>query len=53
MDIRKVIADYDAMFGTYSLTEIENYLYRNLDEARRTGDAGAQITLLNEIIGFC
>lgn len=53
MNIEKIIANYDSMFGKYSMAEIENYLYQNLTEAKMTGKKEAQLTLLNEIIGFC
>lgn len=53
MNIQKIIDNYDAMFGKHSIAEIENYLYQNLTEAKMTGEKEAQLTLLNEMIGFC
>ncbi len=53
MDIRKILADYDSMFGRYSLTEIEEYLKQHLQQAKLLNDNFIQITLLNELIGLC
>ena len=53
MDINKILAEYDAMFGSYELEEIEAFLQNNIENAIDTGDYGSMITLLNEIIGFC
>ena len=53
MDINKILAEYDAMFGSYELEEIEAFLQNNIKNAIDTGDYGSMITLLNEIIGFC
>lgn len=53
MDIRKILADYDAMFGKYDLSDIENYLKQQLQQAEKENESSARITLLNEIIGFC
>lgn len=53
MDINKILAEYDAMFGNYGLEEIEDFLKNNIENAIELGDYGSMITLLNEIIGFC
>jgi len=53
MDINKILAEYDAMFGRCELAEIEVFLQQNMEQARGIDDYGAMITLLNEIIGFC
>lgn len=53
MNIENIIAEYDKMFGKYSLTDIENYLSKHLMDAKMSGENEAQITLLNEIIGLC
>ncbi len=53
MDINKILAEYDGMFGKCDLAEIETFLQQNMEQAKGTGDYGAMITLLNEIIGFC
>jgi len=53
MNIQQIIANYDAMFGKHSMAEIENYLYQNITEAKMTGEKEVQLTLLNEMIGFC
>ncbi len=53
MDVNKILAEYDSMFGRCKLTDIEKFLANNIEIARDSGDYGAMITLLNEIIGFC
>lgn len=53
MDINSILAEYDSMFGKCELADIEAFLKKNIESARDTGDYGAMITLLNEIIGFC
>lgn len=53
MDIEKILADYDAMFGKCDLAEIENYLVQKMNEAKDAKESGILFTLLNEIIGFC
>lgn len=53
MNIEKILAEYDAMFGRCSLGEIEDFLCRKISEAKAAGEYGIVISLLNEIIGFC
>ena len=53
MNLEKILAQYDAMFGKNSLEEIENYLVKTIAEAKEKAELGIVITLLNEIIGFC
>lgn len=53
MNLEKILAQYDAMFGTYSLNEIEKYLADTIAEAKEKTEMGILVTLLNEIIGFC
>ena len=53
MDINKILEEYDAMFGTKDLSEIEGYLVSNIRLAKDKSEFGALVTLLNEIIGFC
>ncbi len=53
MNINEILTQYDAMFGKNSLTEIEEYLAGNIQEAIDKSELGVVITLLNEIIGFC
>jgi len=53
MDINSILAEYDNMFGKCELADIEAFLKNNIQKANDTGDYGAMITLLNEIIGFC
>lgn len=53
MNLEKILAQYDAMFGKNSLQEIEDYLVGTIREAQDKSEKGILITLLNEIIGFC
>lgn len=53
MDINSILAEYDSMFGRCELAEIESFLQQNIEQSKISGDYGAMITLLNEIIGFC
>ena len=53
MNITNVLAEYDKLFGTTTLTEIETYLYEKIKEAIEEQDDSAIITLLNEMIGLC
>lgn len=53
MNIQSILADYDAMFGKYTLLDIEAYLYENIEKAKVQSETGALFTLLNELIGFC
>ncbi len=45
--------EYDGMFGSYSLDEIERFLVDNIYEAREQEDRASEFTLLNELIGLC
>ena len=53
MNLEKILTQYDNMFGTYSLEEIEAYLVSTMEKAKGQSEYGILITLLNEIIGFC
>lgn len=53
MEIQAILAHYDAMFGKYSLSDIEAYLYKNIEQAKELSETAALFTLLNEMIGFC
>ena len=53
MDINKILAEYDGMFGRYDLTDIELFLKNHLQQAERENENNVRITLLNEIIGLC
>ena len=52
MEIGKVLAEYDAMFGTVGLDKIEEFLVMKLKEAEEEQDFASMFTLLNESIGF-
>ncbi len=53
MNINSVLAEYDSLFGTTTLAEIEAYLYQKITEAVGEQDDAAIVTLLNEMIGLC
>ncbi len=53
MEIQAILAHYDGMFGKYSLSDIEDYLYENIEKAKEFSETGILFTLLNEMIGFC
>ncbi len=53
MDINAVLKEYDAMFGVKTPRDILGFLEEKLVEAQKADDTGAQVILLNEIIGFC
>ena len=53
MDIRAILATYDAMFGKCSLSGIEQYLYDYIVKAREESEHDVLFTLLNEMVGFC
>ncbi len=52
MDIQKVLAEYDSMFGKHTMKEIEGFLLKHLSEARFKSEHQELVTLLNEAIGF-
>ncbi len=52
MDINQVLTEYDGMFGTYSMEEIEEYLLNMLSAAEAEPDYFSAVTLMNELIGF-
>lgn len=53
MDIKKILNEYDSMFGRNTLNEINIFLNQKINEARKEQDHYATITLLNEMMGFC
>ena len=53
MNIQEILARYDAMFGKYSLSDIETYLFKNIEQAKEQSESSVLFTLLNEMIGFC
>ena len=53
MNIQEILAHYDAMFGKNSLSDIEVYLYKNIEQAKVQSETSVLFTLLNEMIGFC
>ena len=53
MDIKKILSEYDSMFGKCSLSEIEEYLKEKIQQAKLQNENFIQIALLNELIGLC
>lgn len=53
MDINQVLMDYDNMFGTHSLEEIEDFLTGKIELAMDERDFGAALSLMNEMMSFC
>lgn len=53
MDIKKVLNEYDNMFGNNTLDEINIFLNQKINEAKEEQDHYSTITLLNEMMGFC
>ncbi len=53
MDIKRVLMEYDAMFGNRNLSDIDKFLEDKIDEANSEGDYYSLLSLLNEHMGFC
>ena len=53
MDIKRVLEQYDSMFGKASPAESFSFLRSAIDEARDCADVTAQQLLMNEMIGLC
>lgn len=53
MDINQVLMDYDNMFGTHSLEDIEEFLTGNIEVAMDERDYASALSLLNEMMGLC
>lgn len=53
MDIKKVLMEYDGMFGKRELKDIDQFLEDKIDEANREQDYYSLVSLLNEHMGFC
>lgn len=53
MNIEQILYEYDGMFGRFPLETIEDYLQKQMNEARALGELQTLVTLLNEMIGFC
>lgn len=52
MDINKVLKELDKLFAANELDKIDKFLTGQYDIARAEGDYGAQLSLLNELIGY-
>ncbi len=52
MNVQSVLSHLDWLLEEKQLDQVEPYLTRQLEEARQEGDAGAALTLLNELAGF-
>ena len=53
MDINQVLLDYDNMFGTHSIEDIEDFLTTNIEAAMDERDYASALSLLNEMMGLC
>ena len=52
MDIKTVIEELDKLFEEKKIAQVEQYLEENISKARKEGDKGAVLILLNEQIGY-
>lgn len=52
MDIQAVLAHLDGLFADKKLDEVAPFLTSQLETAREEGDAGAVLSLMNELVGF-
>lgn len=52
MDIGRVFQELDALFAQKKLSEAEQFLKEHLKEAAEQEDKGAELTILNELIGY-
>ena len=53
MDINQVLMDYDNMFGTHSLEDIEEFLTTHIEMAEDEKDYNSALSLMNEMVGLC
>ena len=52
MDVAKVLMEYDNLFGTASLEQIDDFLTDKIEKALTEGDYNSALTLMNEMLGF-
>ena len=52
MDIQAVLAHLDGLFADKKLDDVAPFLTSQLEAAREKGDAGAVLSLMNELVGF-
>lgn len=52
LDGEKIIRELDLLFSKNMVKEAGAYLYDNLKLAKKYGDSAAEITVLNELIGY-
>lgn len=52
MDIQAVLAHLDGLFADKKLDDVAPFLTSQLEAAREEGDAGAVLSLMNELVGF-
>ncbi len=52
MDTERILQELDRLFATYQIDKVEAFLENRINEAVLLGDDGAEITLLNEMIGY-
>lgn len=53
MNINQILAEYDNMYGLYSLEDIEAYLIEKITLAEAEGDNGSRLSLLSELMSLC
>lgn len=51
MNINQILKQLDELFARHQIEQVEHFLLENIENARRLGDTGSVITLLNELIG--
>lgn len=52
IDIQAVLAHLDGLFADKKLDDVAPFLTSQLEAAREKGDAGAVLSLMNELVGF-
>ena len=52
MDIHQTLATLDGLFAAKQLNDVEPFLLAQLAQAQQEGDKAAQLTLLNELVGY-
>lgn len=52
MDIDKTLHELDNLFATNQLDKVEDFLIEKQNEAKNEQDKGAELSILNELIGY-
>lgn len=53
MDIQEILTEYDSMYGSRTMDEIDAFLTEKIKEAMEEQDYYSALTLMNEMMGFC